>query len=250
MDSDQQEAFLSYPIAVEQLVNATDDDVLEVFSRLNSYTLPLNDQENRHAKYQGDFKWSVHETAKQWAVLWERYKVVSIRQRFRMLDDQLMAEMFGVVINGVTDGGQSNINKLYIRLDKNFTQQQFVEQQVNATLRYIIDNFGEVLGRSIHSAPHFLILFAAVTHALFGIPAGDIGSDMPSRDQAALSDLGAALRNLLILAEILDLSEQEARALPDHLHAFWAFSSGTTQRIRSRKPRFLIYSKALTPEAL
>jgi hypothetical protein len=68
LDTESQEAFLSYPIAVEQLINATDDDVLEVFSRLNSYTQPLRGQELRHAKYQGEFKWSVHRAARKWAV--------------------------------------------------------------------------------------------------------------------------------------------------------------------------------------
>src|SRR6266511_5254120 len=42
-----QQAFLSYPIAVDQLVNATDSDVLEIFSRLNSYTAVLVPAEKR-----------------------------------------------------------------------------------------------------------------------------------------------------------------------------------------------------------
>jgi len=45
----EQEIFLSYPIAVDQLVNASTDDVLEVFARLNSYTVTLNGPEKRHA---------------------------------------------------------------------------------------------------------------------------------------------------------------------------------------------------------
>ena len=52
MSPEQQEIFLSYAIAVDQLVNASDTDVLEVFARLNSYTVTLNPPEKRHAKYQ------------------------------------------------------------------------------------------------------------------------------------------------------------------------------------------------------
>ena len=100
MNPELQETFLSYPVAVEQLINASDDDVLEVFSRLNSYTLPLNDQEKRHAKYMGEFKWTVHEYARRWSVLWDRFGVVSTRNRVRMADDELMAQMFGVIIDG------------------------------------------------------------------------------------------------------------------------------------------------------
>lgn len=251
MDADQQEAFLSYPIAVDQLVNATDDDVLEVFSRLNSYTLPLNDQEKRHAKYQGDFKWAVREAARRWSVLWERYKVVSIRERVRMADDQLMAEMFGILINGVTDGGQGHITKLYTMLNGDFPQQEIVTRQVDETLRYLTDHWQVFLETtSLHNAPHFLMLFAAVVHALFGIPPGDIGADMPKRDPSSLSDHRQVFYNLSTLAEMLDFLDQAVPKVPDDLYNFWLASSGTTQRIRSRKPRFLTYYKALLPETL
>ena len=252
LDDDQKEAFLTYPMAVEQLINASDSDVLEIFSRLNSYTIPLNAQELRHGKYQGDFKWAVHNTAQQWSVLWDTYKVVSVRERLRMADDQLMAEMFSIVINGVTDGGKSNIDKLYVSLENEFPQQEAVTNRVGKTLSYIAENFSPLLTQtSIKRSPHFLILFAAIAHALFGIPAGGIGSDtMPTRDEEALSDVGMAYSNLSELARILDMDEQEALQLPPALYQFWFASSGTTQRILSRKSRFITYHNTLLPREI
>ncbi len=47
LETEFKERFLSYPIAVGQLLNANDDDVLEVFSRLNSYSVTLNPAEKR-----------------------------------------------------------------------------------------------------------------------------------------------------------------------------------------------------------
>ena len=120
LEPESQEIFLSYPIAVEHLINASIDDVLEVFSRLNSYTVRLNSQELRHAKYQGDFKWSVRAAVRRWPVLWEQLGVLSRANRTRMLDDELMAQMFGVLIDGVKDGGQTYIDRLYSRFDNNF----------------------------------------------------------------------------------------------------------------------------------
>src|SRR5665213_3326483 len=90
---DKQEVFLGYPIAVDQLVNASTDDVLEVFARLNSYTVTLNGPEKRHAKYQGDFKWAVRAASRRWGHLWENLNVLTTRERVRMLDDSLTAEM-------------------------------------------------------------------------------------------------------------------------------------------------------------
>lgn len=251
LDPEHQEIFLSYPIAVEQLVNASDDDVLEVFARLNSYTLPLNRQELRHAKFSGDFKWAVNESARRWSILWECFAVISPRERIRMADDQLMAELFGVIINGVTDGGQPNIDKLYARMDQEFADQDLVMKRLDAALSCIADNFaGQLLATPVLSAPHFLMLFAAVAHALFELPEGGIGGDRPARSKAVMSDLGLASQNLVALASVLDTPEQEAQELRRDLYEFRAASSGSTQRISGRKTRFLAYYRALHPEPL
>lgn len=250
LSDEDKETFLSYAIAVEQLINASDADVLEVFARLNSYTIPLNPQELRHAKFQGDFKWTVYEAAKHWSVLWDNYQVVSTRERLRMADDQLMAEMYGIVLRGVAAGSQPNINRLYTDYDRNFPEQEISSNQVNDTLEFITQNFNEALGTSIARAPHFLMLFAAVTHAQHNIPSGEIGSEMPERKTSLLQDIKLARNNLLALAEIIDLDEQEARSLQPFLYDFWFSSRGTTQGIRSRGIRFPIYFRALLPEEL
>lgn len=86
LPTELQEIFLSYTIGVEQLINASDEDVLEIFARLNSYTVSLNQPELRHAEFQGDFKWAIYESAKRWKVLWDSFQLLSIRERVRMLD--------------------------------------------------------------------------------------------------------------------------------------------------------------------
>ncbi len=248
LSDEDKETFLSYAISVEQLINANDEDVLEVFARLNSYTLPLNPQELRHAKFQGDFKWIVYEMAKHWSVLWDNYRVVSVRERLRMADDQLIAEMYGIVLRGVARGSQPNIDRLYREYDRNFPQQDISSKQVDDTLKFIIQNFEEVLGTSMARAPHFFMLFAAVAHAQHNIPPGEIDADMPKRKPSLLQDIRLARNNLLVLAEIIDLDEQDALSLSPLLHDFWFASRGTTQGIRSRRIRFPIYFRALLPQ--
>ena len=48
------------------------------------------------------------------------------------------------------------------------------------------------LKTNLARSPHFLMLFAAVAHALDGIPAGGIGEEMPDRDSRALGGPGAS----------------------------------------------------------
>lgn len=242
LDQERKQEFLSYAIGVEQLINATDDDVLQVFARLNSYTVPLNKAELRHAKYQGDFKWKVREVATGLAEFWRRYGILSTRDRLRMLDDQLTAEMFGVVIEGVRDGGQPKINALYDLYDPDFPMADQVGSRVKSVVEFISAKFKEAMEGEVFSRPpQVLMLFAAVAHALQGIPPGDLDGDMPARDPSGAIDIDVARENLALLTEAV----LEESLSPRFVH-FVRASSGSTQRIASRRVRFLSLWRALT----
>ena len=248
---DLQESFLSYPIAAEHLINASLDDVLEVFARLNSYTVRLNAQELRHAKYQGEFKWSVRGAVQRWSALLERLNVVSRRDRVRMQDDELVAQLFGILIDGVKDGGQPYIERLYSRFDNSFPNSDQVNQRLDESLSFVSVTLDGVLQDvAIRNAPHFMLLFAAIAHQSHGVPEGDMSGEMPPRSSSALSDHGIMINNIRSLASLLELDESEALTLPNDLFSFWASSRRTTQRISSRKLRFPIYCKALLPTAI
>lgn len=250
-----QEKFLLYKLGVEELHDETDDFVLEVFHRLNAYGVKLNPQELRHgryltksgSKYTGVFRFEVIEASKRWSVLWEKYDVVSLQRRLRMADDELTAQLFGVILDGVKDGGQPYINSLYERYDKAIPSEAIAH--LDQTIKYIIDNFGDVFKTRLKDGPHFLILFAVVAHALFGIPKGDMGEKgnppLPVRDRSALRDADIARKNLSILAGVLKKKEQDKK-----FGEFQLASAGSTQRIRSRSKRFIFLYQALLPKVI
>ncbi len=243
LSQDFQEIFLSYPIAVGQLLNASDDDVLETFARLNSYSVSLNAAEKRHAKFTGEFKWSVRQASRRWKVLWDTYKIITVRNRVRMLDDSLMAEMYGMLLNGVTDGGQPKIDKIYERYDRNFDSDGIIPGRINDVLGYFVKELAEDLTNTpLLNAPHFLMLFAALAHARGGIPKGELGLNYPEPDNAALSNMEIAKSNLLQLASVVDSDD-----VVPQFEEFWKRSRSSTQRIASRKVRFPVYYRALLP---
>lgn len=246
LDDGLKQQFLSYPIAVDQLINATDSDVLEVFARLNSYTVTLNAAEKRHAAFQGAFKTAVREVSAYWRPFWEKFNILSIRDCVRMQDDQLVADMFGVAIRGVIDFNQQELNHLYRTFDKDFPDAELVIQRVDETLTFIEDKLGQAITgqAALSRSPQFYILFAAVMHALHGIPPGQL-DPLPSRDQA-LSDVDVALRNLDVLNQVLAYSEAPTDT---RFSAFFVASEATTQRISSRNVRFQVVFKALLPES-
>lgn len=252
LDVGDQKRFLAYQLGVEQLFEASDDKVLDIFNRLNAYGLRLNPQELRHGKYQGGvykgvFRRVVIESARKWSVLWDKYRVVSLRARVRMADDELMAQMLGILIEGVQDGGQPAIKRLYDKYDDGLPSDAV--SKLDQVVSYLLENLSDVMNSRIGNAPHFLMLFAAMAHALFGIPEGDMKDEyrLPDRDERPFSDVQMIVQNLETLEDVLDAQE-------DNVHKRFAqfklASSRTTQRMRSRSVRFLKYYEALLPDPI
>jgi hypothetical protein len=245
---EQQLQFLDYRLAVDQLVNATDADVLEIFGRLNSYNLVLRPPEKRHARFQGEFKWAVYEDSREWNHLWEDYGILSVRQRVRMADDSLMAELYGILLEGIREGDERALDRLYAKYDKDFPppREQETRDKLRKTLKRLLEDLGEVIAGPLASRPHFVLLFAAVAHREVGLPRGLLDA-LPPRDKRALQDPEAAAANLLRLGEII-----ESDAPPDDKKAeeFWAASRRATVRIASRRARFPFFWRALLPEPI
>ena len=246
LDEDAKETFLTYHIGVGQLFNATDSEVLDVFHRINAYSLSLNRQELRHGKYQGAFRNTVVDSSKRWTYLWDNLRIVGVRERVRMADDELIAQMLGVILEGVRDGGQTAIERLYKKYDEKIPPH--TSRKLDGTIQRILDDLAFIVETPLARGPHFLMLFGAVAHAIYGIPEGDIGpEEMPVRDEDVLLDIMMAQANLGILSDVILADESE---VPERFFAFKYASAGTTQRIRSRKPRFLALYRALLPEPI
>ena len=91
LTGDEKEAFLAYRVPVVQLINASDAKVLEIFSRLNSYSVKVTPAELRHAEYSEPIKWAVYDTARNWSTLWHDFGVVSIRDGVRLRNTSVVA---------------------------------------------------------------------------------------------------------------------------------------------------------------
>ena len=255
LDEDEQQLFLAYQVGVEQLFGADDDTVLDIFHRINAYGLSLNRQELRHGKfqggrYQGEFRWAVIRTAERWEILWSKFGIVTVRSRVRLLHQELVSQLLGIILNGVTDGGQPKIDKLYERYDSSVPAN--TEESFDQICSYVVEHFPSILTTKLGNGPHFMMLFAGVAHAMSGLPKGDMElrpefGGMPERDPNALSDSTVARANLLALADVFDLSAED---VPERLAGFKVAIAGTTQRIRSRSVRFRTIYRALLPEPI
>ena len=163
-----------------------------------------------------------------------------------MADDSLMAELFGILLEGVRDGDERWLDRLYAKHEKEFPDEDATKQRLRASLERLLGELGDVVQGVLASRPHFVLLFAAVAHRVVGIPAGAV-ENMPNRDMPALQDPAMAVANLIQLAEIIESDEPPES---EKAKAFWAASRAATVRAASRAVRFLVFWEALLPEPL
>lgn len=245
LPEDLKQQFLGYPLAVEQLVNADEDFILEIFSRLNSYTVTLNPAEKRHARYQGKFKWEVREMSSHHSALWTNYGILSTRQRVRKEDDTTMAQFFMIIMAGVDDGGAPKIEKFYEQYDEEFENIELVKARVTETIeileKLVLPNCKE---SALSNAPQLIMMFAAMAHIRFGLPIGglDKEDEMPQRPQKVADDATIGT-NLDLLKSAIEAEEP-----PASLSSFVTRSKSSTQRIASRKIRFETFVRAFSED--
>ncbi|MFE7032653.1 DUF262 domain-containing protein [Streptomyces sp. NPDC057621] len=240
-----QDKFLAYKITAEQLINASDSDVLEVFARINSYAVPVNAAELRNAKFDTEFSWSVQEKSRKWTDLWD-LGILGKRDQVRMIGYSLMAEMYGVLLQGVTDGGEDKINRLYERKKTNFPEQELIEERVDKILSIMFDQIAPSLANEpIIKRPQALMIFAALAHAQYGLPTGDIGDNMPDRTKDLSGAVDRFATNLTYLNEVLKDEEP-----PRKFERFYTASKSSTQRIASRRERFRVFCEALDTDGM
>jgi hypothetical protein len=131
LQDDEKHAFLSFSLSFDLLVGATNENIVEVFRRMNSYTVPLNAEEHRHASYQGRFKWFANRVAKRYNGLFRAIGLFSEKQLIRMADTKLLAEICDALLNGVRTTNRRILDRLYREHDKTFAEEKLLERCLN-----------------------------------------------------------------------------------------------------------------------
>jgi hypothetical protein len=234
LSPESQELFLGYIITADHLLNATDDDVIDIFARLNSYTVALNAAEKRHAAYQTELKFFVRRLSIKYRWFIEKYGIFTTKQRFRMADDEFIAELVRLVVEGIQDGGSERMNKFYDKMtDKTFdsTTQKHVEDQIDRLLNFLDIDLGFILKGPLGKHYQIYALSAAYLHIFRNIK---LDPDLPDYQQLASCDT--------ITEKLLNLEKDLENEIDS---AFVKASSSSTQRIASRRIRIGSFIEAL-----
>lgn len=213
LEDEAQSLLLAYEVSVDTIVGSTKEEVLEVFRRMNSYTLPLNNSEKRHATYQGAFKWFVSGVTKEYTSIFEDYKILKSRNISRMEDAELIAELCIVLENGLGTKSQPEIEKFYKIYDDSVNER--MEAQLLETLEYMKNELHPILESELLISSTFHSIFAALAYNKWGNQliklTADIGNTLQS-ERVFTHDLNLAIENIFELLGSLDEGADNIRS--------------------------------------
>ena len=236
LEEPDQARFLAYHIAADLFVHATDEDIRQLFRRMNSYTVPLNPEEQRHATYQGAFKWYIVRAIKEYSGFLKEIGTFSERAMVRMQDAKLFTELCLAIEEGVETSSRSRLNSIYRRHDQVFPR----SDEIRTRFRAVFDRVG--LWRKLVNTPlvkHYNIysLVLAMTH--IARPVSTLGSVFAMKGKAQYS--AYAEENLLVLAATLEEGEEEGGEYGEFIRA----CSGATNTREARVTRMRWFCRAL-----
>lgn len=226
LEEDDQSSFLTYLLSIDLFTGASPQEVRQVFRRMNSYTVPLNPEELRHAVYQGKFKWFIAKLGEEFQQAFKDFGVLSERSITRMQDLKLLTECTHGLLNGVRTTNKKMLEKIYAENDEEFEEADDLE----SVYEYVLANFLtlDFITDSELSKPFivYAILLALASHKM-NIP--ELANDY---DDGSDLDLDLIRTNFALLEEALQLDDDEVEESP-----FFEFVEACSERTNVRDQR-------------
>jgi hypothetical protein len=237
----QQQQLLEYQLSVDILVGATQDNIRQLFRRINSYTVPLNKQETRHAVFQGAFKWFIVRLTEKYAQSLKELGVYREAQLSRMADAELFSELSYALVKGIETSSQTKLDTFYREQDETFALDSGVESRFDNVFTRLM-TWTPIHDTALMRSYNFYALFLALTHALQ--PVNALQGLIPQQRPVTVDDDVATTNLTAILAGI------ESPAENDWLREFLDAQSAGTNVQTQRATRVKWFSRALRPPVL
>ncbi|WP_082478723.1 DUF262 domain-containing protein [Methylobacterium sp. Leaf102] len=134
LDDEWKEAFLTYSLPIDQFAGVSESEVRQAFRRMNSNNVPLNDEEKRNARYQGEFKWMIHSLATEYKDAFFRAGLLSRRDLIRMADYKFITDIAFAINNGIHTTKSKELDSIYAKYDKDFPFQDHIYSTIKLGL--------------------------------------------------------------------------------------------------------------------
>lgn len=240
LELEQKQQFLEYSISTDLFVNATETNIRQMFRRMNSYTVPLNPEEHRHATHQGEFKWFIVEVTESHANGLKQMGVFSEKALARMQDAKLFTEVVFAYENGIETYAKAKLNRLYSNFDDTFSRKKETRALLDAAMDELLD-LNELHDTALMKAFNVYSLMLGIMH--FRKPAPTLKSVL-GRMPGKLASRDVRVANLSKLAKCLEADS--ADDVSARLQPYYKACSKATNTKTNREIRFDWICRALS----
>jgi hypothetical protein len=221
------ESFRLTGISVGYLLGATDEDVIEIFGRLNSVAKTLNAQEKRNARFSGEFKQFCLTQAATRLPIWRGLNIFSSNDIARMVEVQFISDLALTLLMGLSDYSSRKLDTIYAKFDNNFPKQSNVERRFEKLFSQIASLKPESIRDTIfRRSPLFFSLCVVLDASKTKLPSSKIESALYAIDENLNSGIPLSARK-----------KEDAE--------FYTACTASTQRIKQRKIRNSFIKKHL-----
>jgi len=235
LDEDIQRNILNYEISTDLLVNMSNADVLDIFSRLNSYSVILNPQEKINASHFGPFKTLTERVGHKYYEFWKTNKILTDNQILRMGDVTIVAELFIAMLEGIKSNKQ--IKSFYTKYEKEFPyEQDLLENTYDNIMNIISDIFSDSLVNSeFRRVSLFYSLFTVIYHFQYGLKDFDAPREkLKERDYERIRNILENIESIFLIEKKEQISSAANKFVEDSRRAT------TDASARERRTRFII----------
>jgi hypothetical protein len=171
LDANTQKEILKYEFVVDLLEDMPDNEVYDLFARINTYSEKLKPQELRNARWFGDFKSSVYLLAKEFSTFFSENKIFTPKAILRMAEAEFISDLLLAMQDGIQAGAKAVLDSAYKKYDDEFPARKTHEKRFREIIDVIGAVFGDKLPESEFSAIRlFYPLFCAIYHLKYGLP--------------------------------------------------------------------------------
>jgi hypothetical protein len=213
------ESFKLTSVSVGYLLGATDEDVIEIFGRLNSVAKTLNAQEKRNAQFSGEYKQFCLRQAAMRVIMWRNLGVFTANDISRMEEVQFISDLILNLLNGLSDYSTAKLYNIYKEFDNEFPKQAEISKRLERVFSHLAALKPDSVSDTVFSRPP---LFFSLCIVIDSIPKGL----HVTKTEAALFEIDHIIRSDTPIA---GRSKEEGD--------FITACTASTQRIKQRKIR-------------
>lgn len=167
LEDEIKEEILNYEFFVHVLPSTVSNkEILEIFSRMNSTGVNLNDQELRNASYYGEFKTAAFSLGNEHYEYWINWKLFTEGKIARMEEVEFINDLLVFAIDGIIRRTPQSITKYYNNYDDegSIPNKDLIIKRIRNIITFLDDVYGDHFAKSSLKKPQLIYAIYSVIY--------------------------------------------------------------------------------------